>query len=106
MPYSEDLDTMVRAITEKDGMLRKKMFGGTCYLLDGKMVCGVWKDFLILKLGEAEAAGVLENGSAQAFDITGKPMKRWVMVGGAGLTVKAAEAWIEKAKSYVKTVRK
>jgi len=38
MVFDDNLDLMLRAITEKEGMVRKKMFGGTCYLLDNKMV--------------------------------------------------------------------
>ncbi len=52
MPYDEDLDTMIRAIVEKDGMARMKMFGGTCYLMGGKMVCGVWKGWIMIDRAE------------------------------------------------------
>jgi len=100
MAYDEDLDAMVRAAVEKDGMLRKKMFGGTCYLMGGRMVCGVWKENVILKLGEAESGKALATGLGKVFDITGKPMKAWIMVEGKGLTIESIERWIESAKRF------
>ncbi len=102
MAYDEDLDRKLAAITEKDGMLRKKMFGGTCYLdRDGKMVCGVWRDHVILKVGETEAKKAIEAGRGKVFDITGRPMKAWIMVEGSSLEIRDIEGWIEKAKRHV-----
>lgn len=44
MPYSQELDDRVTGITAKLGIVRKKMFGGTCNLINGNMMCGVYKD--------------------------------------------------------------
>jgi TfoX/Sxy family transcriptional regulator of competence genes len=105
MAYDEDLDLKLRAITEKWGCVRKKMFGGTCYLLGKKMLCGVYKDFLILRLGEESATRLLGKEGARPFDITGRPMKGWLMMPsiyeGAVLGIPAIEAKVELAKSFV-----
>jgi len=37
------------------------------------MVCGVYKDFLILRLGERQAADALKLPGVKPMDITGKP---------------------------------
>jgi len=103
MAFDETLDLKLRAITEKDSMIRKKMFGGTCYLSENKMVCGVWKEYLILRLGENQAKEELQNGFGKAFDITGKAMKGWIMV-NKDLTVENIEKWIIKAKTFVNTI--
>lgn len=58
----------------------KKMFGGVCHLMNGNMFSGVHKDFLILRLGEKTAGEALEKDHVKPFDITGRPMKGWVMV--------------------------
>jgi len=34
------------------------MFGGLCFLLDGKMICGVLKDDLIAKIGREDHEGL------------------------------------------------
>ncbi len=101
MAYDEMLDMKIAAITEKWKFTRKKMFGGTCHLLDGKMVCGVWKDYLIIRIGEAAAAAAIASGTARVFDITGKPMKGWAMIPSVELGVADIEKWIQDAKSFV-----
>lgn len=98
MPYAQPLDDEISAVVRKDAMVRKKMFGGTCYMWKDRMVCGVWRDFLILKLGEAAAMRAIREGEGQVFDITGKAMKAWIMVPESKLGPGAVEGWIERAK--------
>ena len=101
MAYDEDLDLRIRAIVDRFAMERKKMFGGTCYLEGGKMVCGVWKDNIILRLGMEESEKALSLPGVKVFDITGKPMKGWVMIARKDLEIAEIEGWIAKARSFV-----
>jgi TfoX/Sxy family transcriptional regulator of competence genes len=103
MPYSEELDVKLARHLPR-GCVRKKMFGGTCYIHKGNMVCGVYRDFLILRLGEKQAAEALKLPEVTPFDINGKPMKGWVMIAAASLTDEAMARWIEKARTFVKTL--
>jgi TfoX/Sxy family transcriptional regulator of competence genes len=103
MPYSEELDSKLARILSR-GAVRKKMFGGTCYTLKGNMVCGVYRDFLVLRLGEKQAAEALKLPEVGPFDITGKPMKGWVMIAAAPLTDEATARWIEKARAFAKSL--
>jgi len=81
------------------------MFGGVCHLLDGNMFCGVYKGFLILHLGEEESGSALKSPFIRPFDITGKPMKGWVMVEKTGFkSDKALKDWLVKAKDFVSTL--
>lgn len=85
MPYNEEVDGRVgKCLSKWQDISRRKMFGGTCYLLRGHMFCGVYKDFLILRLGEKGAQEALRSPCARPMDITGKPMKGWVMMSGEG----------------------
>jgi TfoX/Sxy family transcriptional regulator of competence genes len=52
-------------------MDKKKMPGGTCYLQNGNMVSGVYRDFVILRLGENGARQALEQ--AREFVMTLPP---------------------------------
>jgi TfoX/Sxy family transcriptional regulator of competence genes len=106
MPYNEEIDARIRKIVVRwKNTETKKMFGGVCYLLSGNMVCGVYKDYLILRLGEKAAADVLKQSDTRPFDITGKPMKGWVMVEEHGFeTEDRLKAWLDKAKGFVKTL--
>ena len=106
MPYDEEIETRInKTISRWKDTDSKKMFGGVCHLLGGNMFCGVYKDFLILRLGEEEAKGALKSPFVRPFDITGKPMKGWVMVEKAGFRSDGAlKAWLDKAKEFVGTL--
>jgi hypothetical protein len=106
MVYNEKIDARIHPIMMKWKHIEKrKMFGGVCYLYQGNMFCGVYKDYLILKLGEENAKKALELPFAKPFDITGRPMKGWIMVGIEGIK-KDDELyqWLTKAKDFIKTL--
>ncbi len=56
------------------------MFGGICYLTQGNMCFGFWKDFLIVRTGVEVAEEKLKEEDIRPFDITGRAMKGWIMV--------------------------
>ncbi|UCH23178.1 MAG: TfoX/Sxy family protein [Deltaproteobacteria bacterium] len=106
MAYNEEIETRIKKIVSGwKNTDAKKMFGGVCHLLNGNMFCGVYKDFLILRLGEQRSKGALELPFTKPFDITGRPMKGWVMVEGEGfISDSELRAWLDKAKTFVKTL--
>lgn len=79
----------------------KKMFGGLCFLYQGNMLCGIWKDSLILRLGEVAAKAALKKKHVKEFNITGKPMKNWVMIHEDDVTDAALRDWIHKVRQFV-----
>ncbi|MFC1585564.1 TfoX/Sxy family protein [Fibrobacterota bacterium] len=85
--------------------VKKKMFGGICYLLRGNMCFGIYKDFLIIRAGEDKARESLKFPGTRPFDITGKPMKGWVMVEPAlWRKPKALPGWLELGKKLALTL--
>ena len=106
MAYNEELDLRIKKIVSRwKGTNDKKMFGGVCHLMNGNMFCGVHKDFLILRLGEKTSQEALSSAHVRQFDITGKPMKGWVMVAEKGYEgEKNLKNWLEKAKKFAKTL--
>lgn len=106
MPYNEKLDSRIKKmVTRWKNTTQKKMFGGVCHLINGNMFCGVHKDSLILRLGEKTARDAMDAGNAREFDITGKPMKGWVMVAEREYRSDTdLRAWLEKAKKFAKTL--
>jgi hypothetical protein len=104
MPCDEELDARISAYLAGRPTARKKMFGGTCHLLGGNILCGVYRDFLILRLGGPQAEKALAEQAVKPFDITGRPMKGWVMVAAAGIEGPALGRWIEKARAFVETL--
>jgi hypothetical protein len=104
MAYSKELEARIDAATQGWGTARKKMFGGTCHLLNGNMLCGVWKDFLIVRLGEERGRAALAEPHVKPFDITGRPMAGWLMVAEPGYAGAALPRWLELARRFVATL--
>jgi TfoX/Sxy family transcriptional regulator of competence genes len=77
------LEGKIEALIEP-GFEKKKMFGGIGYLFNGNMGFGIYRDSLVLRLGEENAERVRLEKNARPFDITGRPMKGWLMVDEAG----------------------
>ena len=104
MPYSENLDQKISDTISEWGTERKNMFGGTCYLIKGNMMCGVYKDYLILRLRETQGEEALRQPHVRQFDITGRPMKGWVMVQESGFEGPALEKWLSKARDFAESL--
>jgi len=106
MSFDESLATRIReALARKRGVEEKKMFGGVGYLLNGNMLVGVWKDSLIVRLGPDNYDDALLEPHVREFDITGRSMKGWVLVGPEGVeNVEQLTDWIERATRFVRTL--
>ena len=103
MPYNPVIeDRIQRLISSWDHTEAKKMFGGICHLIHGNMFGGVYKELIILRLGVEKANEVLANNPhVRPFDITGRPMKGWVMVEKAGFkTDDALVQWLEMGRDF------
>jgi TfoX/Sxy family transcriptional regulator of competence genes len=106
MPYSKSLAARIRhALAARAAIVEKKMFGGICFLFRGNMLVGVWNDSLIVRLGPDEGDAALSQPHVVPFDVTGRPMKGWVMVEPDGLdTDSQLRDWIERAVNFVRTL--
>jgi TfoX/Sxy family transcriptional regulator of competence genes len=108
MAFSEALAERIRhALARRKNVEEKKMFGGVGFLLNGNMLVGVWKDSLIVRLGPDEGDLALLEPHVREFDITGRPMKGWVLVEAEGVEDDdQLKGWIERALKFVKTLPK
>jgi TfoX/Sxy family transcriptional regulator of competence genes len=106
MAFSAALAERIRqALARKRGVEEKRMFGGIGFLLHGNILVGVWKDSLIVRLGPDEGEEALKEPHVKEFDITGRPMKGWVLVGPEGLRGDDQLAgWIERAVKFVRAL--
>lgn len=106
MAYSEALADRIRqTFGRRRGLVEKKMFGGVGFLVHGNMCVGVWKTSLIVRLDPKVAQDLLKQPHVRVFDITGRPMKGWLLVEAEGLEsdVQLAD-WIERASVFVATL--
>jgi TfoX/Sxy family transcriptional regulator of competence genes len=106
MPYDEDLAARIRDwLARRKSVVEKKMFGGIGFLLNGNLLVGVWKDSLIVRIGPDGTEEALLEPHVRPFDITGKPMKGWVLVDPEGLEDDDRLAgWISRASEFVSSL--
>jgi TfoX/Sxy family transcriptional regulator of competence genes len=102
MAYSTRLEEKIgSAIARWKNVEKKKMFGGVGYLLKGNMAFGIWKDFLIVRMGREQAEQSLKDRNVEPFNITGRPMSGWIMVKEAGWKSPAGLAkWLGLGKLF------
>jgi len=106
MAFSESLAQRIRdCVGKRRGITEKKMFGGVGFLHQGNLLVGIWKNSLIARLGPEQAALALREPNVARFDITGKPMKGWVLVEPEGIeTDEQLRGWIDKSLDFVSTL--
>ena len=103
MAFSEALAGRIRQqLARRKNVEEKKMFGGVGFLLNGNMLVGVWRDSLIVRLGPDEADEALKEPHVKEFDITGRPMKGWVLVEPEGVQHDdQLKGWVQRAVKFV-----
>ncbi|OWK45528.1 TfoX/Sxy family protein [Fimbriiglobus ruber] len=106
MAFDESLAARIRdALARTRNVEEKKMFGGIGFLLDGNLLVGVWKDFLIARVGPDAYEDARLEPHVGEFDITGKPMKGWVMVEPEGVdNDDQLKDWIRRAEEFIGTL--
>jgi TfoX/Sxy family transcriptional regulator of competence genes len=108
MAYSESLALRVRQILgRRRNVAEKKMFGGVGFLLNGNMCVGIWKNSLISRIDPESYEDALKEENVREFDITGRPMKGWLLVEPDGIeSDDQLSRWIEKSLDFVRTLPK
>jgi hypothetical protein len=106
MAFSQSLAARTRdALQAMSTITEKRMFGGLGFFLHGNMLVGVMGDALIVRLGPEAATEALKEENVRPFDITGAPMKGWVVIDPDGLDSDAGlRGWIQKASGFVRTL--
>jgi len=106
MPYNLDLEQKLdRFIGQTGRFEKKKMFGGVCYLLNRNMVFGIHKQSLIIRTSAERAEEMIKTGRAAVFDITGRPMKGWLMISSDSLkSEKQLADLLDISVEFVKTL--
>lgn len=81
------------------------MFGGIAFLMRGNMCCGIHQDDLIVRVGPERHEDALAKPNAREFDLTGRPMKGWVVVVAQGVgTAEALQEWVSYGIAYAQTL--
>ena len=107
MAYSEALSDRIReALSKYRGVEEKHMFGGVCYMLNGKMCLGVVKDEMMCRIGPEAYEAALARPGCREMVFTGKPMKGYVFVADEGMRSRRDfDYWIDLCVKYNKVAK-
>jgi TfoX/Sxy family transcriptional regulator of competence genes len=107
MPVNEEMNERVRRILgDGDDVTEKRMFGGTCFLVDGNMLCAVDRDRMFFRVGKDEDAAALKRPGAYPVEMRGRALKGFVWVDRPHLDARSLKRWLELARRYVSTLPK
>lgn len=103
MAYNEQLAERVRQFFG-DARVRveeKRMMGGLCFMVNGKMCVGVEKERLMARIDPEEYESALRRKGCAPMDFTGRPMRGFVFVNLDGLkTAAELKFWLELALAF------
>lgn len=107
MAYNEQLNNRIReALMHLPNVEEKYMFGGVCYMVDGKMCIGIAGDEMMCRIGPDRYEESLERNGCREMVFTGKPMKGYVFVSEEGMkTKKEFQHWIDLCLHFNKQVK-
>ena len=106
MAYDEALAARVKEVLSgHSGIAERKMFGGLAFMLTGNMCCCVTDKGLMVRVGPEGYAEALALPHAGVMDLTGRPMRGWVMVQPAGLESDAdLNQWVGRGAEFAATL--
>jgi|SRR5512132_1825802 TfoX/Sxy family transcriptional regulator of competence genes len=106
MAYNLNLAERIRSELAGVPFVEKKMFGGVGFLLHGNMACGVNKDDFIVRVDPDKHTTLLKKPHVRPFEMTGRPMKGWLVVDEGGIkTNKQLSAWVKEGVEFALTLR-
>lgn len=103
MAYNEQLAERVRQFFNKtpERIEEKRMMGGLCFMVNGKMCVGVDQDRLMARIDPEQYEAALRRKGCAPMDFTGRPMRGFVFVNLEGLkTPEELTAWLELALAF------
>ena len=106
MAYDEALAQRIRAaLPDVPGLTEKKMFGGIGFLVHGNMACGVNGENLIVRIRPDATDAALAQPAVRVFDMTGRPMKGWIIVDPEGVqSADDLKHWLEQGLAFAQSL--
>ena len=106
MAYDGELAERVSAmIGFREGVTERKMFGGIAWMVQGNMACCVLGQEVLVRLGDEDSARALAEPHTRRFDMTGRPMRGFVMVGGQAVEHDdELRAWVDAGADYASSL--
>lgn len=102
MAYDETLAGRVREKLQHESHVgEKKMMGGLCFMVNGKMCVGIMKHQLLCRISPEEVPGFLEMEGISPMNFTGRVSKGFLLVDESVIQTPAKlQYWIDKCLAF------
>jgi TfoX/Sxy family transcriptional regulator of competence genes len=102
MAYDEGLAERVRErLGVHQDVTEKRMFGGIAFLYQGNMAVGVGGTDLMVRVGPEHTDAALARPGTRVFDMTGRPMRGWILVDSSALAEdEALGRWVDEGHAF------
>ncbi len=95
----------VRLVLADEDVAEKKMFGGTCFLLNGNMILGASPRGLMVRVGKENNTVALARPNASPMIHSGRPIDGFIVVANEGVSNPADLAdWVGLGLAHVRTL--
>jgi TfoX/Sxy family transcriptional regulator of competence genes len=102
------VERFAAALPTHPGVVRKPMFGYPAAFVNGNMICGLFRDSVVVRLGKEGASKVVDAGEARQFaPMPGRAMTGYVLVPDTDAQdPRSLGAWLKRALEYTLTLPK
>jgi hypothetical protein len=105
--YDEVLANRVREqLARTDAVTEKAMFGGLAFLVAGNVAVGITHTAeLMVRLGPEAGEAALDEPHVRPFDMSGRPMRGWIVVGAAGIeSDPQLGGWVARGTAFARAL--
>jgi TfoX/Sxy family transcriptional regulator of competence genes len=107
MAYDEEFAHRLREqLADESDVTERAMFGGLAFMLAGNMAVGITsREELMVRVGPEESDAALARPHTRVFDMTGRPMKGWILIDTEGFATKRQlGAWVRRGVAFARTL--
>ncbi|MDT0166075.1 TfoX/Sxy family protein [Actinotalea sp. AC32] len=104
MAVDEGLVARVRERLAGPTLSERRMFGGAVLMTHGHMTVGVTGAELMVRVGRDAVDDALTRPGTRPLDMSGRPMRDWVLIDGSALDDDELDAWVSRASTFVATL--
>jgi TfoX/Sxy family transcriptional regulator of competence genes len=107
MAYDEDFAHRIREqLAGEEGVTEKAMFGGLAFLVGGNMAVGIASTGeLMVRVGPDATDDALAQPHTRLFDMSGRPMKGWILVSREGVEDdRALGEWAQRGVRFARSL--
>ena len=99
-----DLVARIRAHLHGPDFTEQRMFGGTCFMMNGNMVAGTLRGELLVRVGKEGSDAALKRPHAHPMEM-GRPAPGYIMVRADGTRRdRDLKSWLDMAMTHVATL--